>query len=194
MKNGEVITKVFDNELVVEGGRVGRFNLTSTYTHQDEDFSRVNYYTPENERQNGELTFEYKGYEFKAVDWQVNKLGKGTAKEIKSGLEKVGLKHYIIAKAKINGKIQSGTVMITENEYNAIKKWFESVKMTQQKAEKEVKKADYSEKIAEAKENGKLVIINRYAVSVDSEESDTAIVTVYIDENGVITKSTDLMD
>lgn len=194
MKSGKVAQKVFEKELIVEGGRVGKFNLKSTYMHRDEDFSRVNYYDPEYECQMGEITFEFNGYKLKAVDWQVVRIINAAVGKMEKAVQALGYNHYIICKCKIDGKERDCGVAITESEYKAIKEWFESVKVTKPVVKKEVKKPDYSKEIAEAKKSGKLVIINRYAKSIDHPESDTAIVTVYVDGDGKITSKTELMD
>ena len=92
----------------VPGGRVGKFNLIYTYIHQEEDLSRVNYYTPENEREDKRIRFEFKGYRFEAPAWQLSHKSARTSKEILKGLEENNLEHYVIASTKINGKSQTG--------------------------------------------------------------------------------------
>ena len=121
-----------------------------------------------------------------------------TSKEVLKGLEENNLEHYVIAYTKINGKSQKGVVMLTASEYQAIKDWFESVK--QIKPENEAAKETvavtekYAEEIAKAKELGRKVIIKRYARDSENPESDTEIVTVYIDSDGNITQNIELMD
>lgn len=196
-KDGKYTTTTKETTLTVPEGRVGKFKLVYKHIHQEEDLSRVNYYTPENEREDKRISFEFKGYQFEAVAYQLSKKDGLTSKEVLKGLEENNLEHYVIAYTKINGKSQKGVVMLTVGEYQAIKDWFESVK--QIKPENEAAKEatveeKYAEEIAKAKELGRKVIINRYARDSKHPESDTEFVTVYIDSDGKITQSIELMD
>lgn len=197
-KDGKYTTTTKETTLTVPEGRVGKFKLVYKHIHQEEDLSRVNYYTPENEREEKRIYFEFKGYQFEAVAYQLSKKSGLTSKEVLKGLEENNLEHYVIAYTKINGKSQKGVVMLTASEYQAIKDWFESVK--QIKPENEAAKETvavtekYAEEIAKAKELGRKVIIKRYARDSENPESDTEIVTVYIDSDGNITQNIELMD
>lgn len=197
-KVGKYTTTTKETTLTVPEGRVGKFDLVYKHIHQEEDLSRVNYYTPENEREDKRIYFEFNGYQFEAVAYQLSKKSGLTSKEILKGLEENNLEHYVIASTKINGKSQTGVVMLTADEYQAIKDWFESVKLI--KSENGVVKETvaveekYTEEIAKAKELGRKVIIKRNARDSKNPESDTEIVTVYIDSDGNITQSIELMD
>lgn len=197
-KVGKYTTTTKETTLTVPEGRVGKFDLVYKHIHQEEDLSRVNYYTPENEREDKRIYFEFNGYQFEAVAYQLSKKSGLTSKEILKGLEENNLEHYVIASTKINGKSQTGVVMLTADEYQAIKDWFESVKLI--KSENGVVKETvaveekYAEEIAKAKELGRKVIIKRNARDSKNPESDTEIVTVYIDSDGNITQSIELMD
>ena len=103
-KDGKYTTKTNQTTLTVPGGRVGKFNLVYTYIHQEEDLSRVNYYTPENECEEKRICFEFKGYQFEAPAWQLSCKSARTNEEILKGLEANNLEHYVIASTKINGK------------------------------------------------------------------------------------------
>lgn len=197
-KDGKYTTTKKETTLTVPEGRVGKFDLVYKHIHQKEDLSRVNYYTPENEREDKRIYFEFNGHQFEAVAYQLSKKSGLTSKEILKGLEENNLEHYVIASTKINGKSKTGVVMLTADEYQAIKDWFESVKQIkpENEAAKETVAVEekYAEEIAKAKELGHKVIINRYARDSENPESDTEIVTVYIDSDGNITQSIELMD
>lgn len=197
-KDGKYTTKSNQTTLVVPRGRVGKFNLIYTYIHQEEDLSRVNYYTPENEREDKRIRFEFKGYRFEAPAWQLSRKSARTSKEILKGLEENNLEHYVIASTKINGKSQTGVVMLTAEEYQAIKEWFESASLIKSKTEYISQtvsvKEKYADEIAKAKETGREVIVGRFARDSHCPESDTEIVTIYIDSEGNITQKSELMN
>lgn len=183
-KDGKYTTKSNQTTLTVPRGRVGKFNLIYTYIHQEEDLSRVNYYTPENEREDKRIRFEFKGYRFEAPAWQLSCKSARTSKEILKGLEENNLEHYVIASTKINGKSQTGVVMLTA----LIKSKTEYVSQTVSVKEK------YADEIAKAKETGREVIVGRFARDSHCPESDTEIVTIYIDSEGNITQKSELMN
>lgn len=197
-KDGKYTTKTNQTTLTVPGGRVGKFNLIYTYIHQEEDLSRVNYYTPENEREEKRIYFEFKGYQFEAPAWQLSCKSARTSEEILKGLEENSLDHYVIASTKINGKSQTGVVMLTAEEYQAIKDWFESASLIKSKTEYVSQtvsvKEKYADEIAKAKETGHEVIVGRFARDSNCSESDTEIVTIYIDSEGNITQKSELMN
>ena len=197
-KDGKYTTKSNQTTLTVPRGRVGKFNLIYTYIHQEEDLSRVNYYTPENEREDKRIRFEFKGYRFEAPAWQLSRKSARTSKEILKGLEENNLEHYVIASTKISGKSQTGVVMLTAEEYQAIKDWFESASLIKSKTEYVRRtvsvKEKYANEIAKAKETGQEVIVGRFARDSNCSESDTEIVTIYIDSEGNITQKSELMN
>lgn len=197
-KDGKYTTTTKKTILTVPEGRVGKFDLVYKHIHQEEDLSRVNYYTPENEREDKRIYFEFNGHQFEAVAYQLSKKSGLTSKEILKGLEENNLEHYVIASTKINGKSKTGVVMLTADEYQAIKDWFESVKQikTENGTAKETVaiKEKYAKEIAKVKELGHNVIIKRYARDSKNPESDTEIVTVYIDFDGNITQTIEPMN
>ena len=69
-KVGKYTTTTKETTLTVPEGRVGKFDLVYKHIHQEEDLSRVNYYTPENEREDKRIYFEFNGYQFEAVAYQ----------------------------------------------------------------------------------------------------------------------------
>ena len=99
---------------------------------------------------------------------------------------------------KINGKSQTGVVMLTAEEYKAIKDWFESASLIKSKTEYVSQtvsvKEKYADEIAKAKETGREVIVERFARDSHCPESDTEIVTIYIDSEGNITPKSVLMN
>ena len=197
-KDGKYTTKINQTTLTVPGGRVGKFNLIYTYIHQEEDLSRVNYYTPENEREDKRIYFEFKGYQFEAPAWQLSRKSARTNEKILKGLEENNLEHYVMVSTKINGKSQTGVVMLTAEEYQAIKDWFESASLIKSKTEYVRRtvsvKEKYANEIAKAKETGHEVIVGRFARDSNCSESDTEIVTIYIDSEGNITQNSELMN
>lgn len=197
-KEGKYTTTTNQKTLTVPEGRVGKFNLVYTYIHQEEDLSRVNYYTPENEREDKRIYFEFKGYQFEAPAWQLSRKSARTNEEILKGLEENNLEHYVMVSTKINGKSQTGVVMLTAEEYQAIKDWFESVSLIKPKKEcvkgAVFTKEKYAKEIVKAKATGHEVIVKRFARDSNCSESDTEIVTIYIDSEGNITQKSELMN
>ncbi|MFU2222007.1 hypothetical protein [Streptococcus pluranimalium] len=177
----------------IEDGRVKKFELNYTNTHTDDDFSRVNYFTPASDLEEMTVNFTYKGYKLSAPSWKVNEIPEN--RKQKSDLEKQmianGFTCYIQAKTE-SGK--TAFVGITKAEYEAIKGWFKTVKIQkEEKTEIKSTQKDYSKEIEKAKETGKKVIISRNAIDSQNSESDTEIVTRYIDANGKITETIESM-
>lgn len=197
-KDGKYTTTTNKTTLTIPGGRVGKFNLVYTHIHQEEDLSRVNYYTPENEREDKRIYFELNGYQFEAPTWQLSRKSARTNEEILKGLEENNLEHYVMVSTKINGKSQTGVVMLTAEEYQAIKNWFESASLIKSKTEYVRRtvsvKEKYANEIVKAKETGHEVIVGRFARDSNCSESDTEIVTIYIDSEGNITQKSELMN
>lgn len=195
-KSGKLTIKTRAHQLIIPNGYVGKFDLTYNYIHQDEDLSRVSYYEPESEREEMLIEFEKDGINFEVNNWELsNSLGLLSDKN-QEALRKEGVTHYIGTHKTIDGQRPYCIIRITEDEYKAIKSWFESVSVI--KKEKTVKNETkpLKEQITEAKETGQKVIINRYARDSqdDYADSDTEIVTVYIDAEARITQEVAPMD
>ena len=109
--------------------------------------------------------------------------------KIKKALENMGLNHYIMAHV---GKTPV-VVPLTEEQYNAIHETLEALKTeiteTEEIEEKVEEKSAVEKATAEAKETGHKVILSRTAINGGTDESDTDIITTYVDGEGYITRS-----
>lgn len=199
-KSGKLTTKTQTHQLTVKDGYIGKFDLTYNHIHQDEDLSRVNYYEPESEREEMLVRFERKGIAFEVESWTLRNSLRGLSQEDQQALQKEGVTHYIGTHKTIDGQRRYCIIRITEEEYKAIMSWFEAVSVIKKEktVKKEVKSIEerYAKEIKQAKETGQKVIISRYTRDSqdDYANSDTEIVTVYIDSEAKITQTVALMD
>lgn len=184
------------HELIVPEGRVGKFQLHYEHTHTEEDFSRVNYYTPASDRETMRVTFSFKGNDFNVPSWQVSKISPFTSDKTKNMLKEAGYKHYVGTHIRVNKKEFFAVVPITEKEYIAIHSWFDSIKLKKEEHKiapvKPVTEV-YAKEIQKAKESGELVVIYRGTKDGSSKHSDTDLVTKYIDGDGKITTKVEPM-
>lgn len=190
--HGDTETIVKRRDVQIDGGKIKTIALKYEYTKTIDLLTQKGY--KENDRKT--ISFSHKGYNFKNVPlYQVRNTLNGLTPEDRKHAQAAGVTHYIGTHLDIDGKRPFCIVEITESEYNAIMDYFKEVEMIESKPfEKFDAKKTYKDQIEDAQATGKKVLIYTKVEDSDNEESDTVIVKGYIDGNGKITETKELMD